>query len=151
MSREAEMQAEKERGRGRPKLPQARDRRLSVRTYADVQEKVRRNGTQWLEQLVRGAPEEARMSPLDAAREAVRRLEAGGVAWVPVFADVAVEDHIVGHVVSDGYSQRTWVFHPKDASRQRKTTCFDEIGDIEGEAMLPAWCKNAALENVRIG
>lgn len=145
------MQAEKERGRGRPKLAQVRDRRLSVRTYADVAEKVRRNGNQWLEQLVRSAPEEPRLTPLDAAREAVRRLEAGGVAWVPVYADVAVEGEIVGHVVSDGYSQRKWVFHPRDSSRQRKTTDFDGIDDIDGEAMLPSWCKSAVLENVRIG
>lgn len=41
--------------RGRPFAAVRRDARLSVRTYPDVAEKVARNGTEWLESLIRSA------------------------------------------------------------------------------------------------
>lgn len=40
---------------GRPPLPedQRRTARLSMRTYPDVEEKARKNGTEWVEKLIR--------------------------------------------------------------------------------------------------
>ena len=60
---------------GRPPLPpgEARDGHIRVRTYQDVAEKVRRNGTEWLERVVRSAAEgvgKRRARPGQAAREA---------------------------------------------------------------------------------
>lgn len=51
------MQAPEQKRRGRPALsPElVRGDRISTRTYPDVAEKVRRNGTEWLEALVRRA------------------------------------------------------------------------------------------------
>lgn len=48
---------EKKSGLGRPALPedQVRSGRISMRTYPEIAEKVRRNGTVWLERLVRRA------------------------------------------------------------------------------------------------
>lgn len=45
--------------RGRPKLPEdeVRSGRISMRTYPEIAAKVRRNGTEWLEQLIRDADE----------------------------------------------------------------------------------------------
>ena len=42
---------------GRPPLPAElkRTARLSVRTYPDIADKVARNGTEWLERLIRRA------------------------------------------------------------------------------------------------
>jgi hypothetical protein len=42
---------------GRPPLPAElkRTARISVRTYPDIAEKVARNGTKWLEALIRKA------------------------------------------------------------------------------------------------
>lgn len=42
---------------GRPALPPElkRTARISVRTYPDIAEKVARNGTEWLEALIRKA------------------------------------------------------------------------------------------------
>jgi len=42
---------------GRPKLPpdKVRSARISARTFPDVAEKVARNGTPWLEAVVRNA------------------------------------------------------------------------------------------------
>ncbi len=44
---------------GRPALPPElrRTARLSVRTYPEIAEKVARNGTEWLEQVIRRAKE----------------------------------------------------------------------------------------------
>ena len=44
---------------GRPPLPpgSAREGHVRVRTYKDVADKVRRNGTEWLEIVVRSAAE----------------------------------------------------------------------------------------------
>lgn len=44
---------------GRPALPDELKRtgRISMRTYPDIAEKVARNGTEWLETLVRKAKE----------------------------------------------------------------------------------------------
>ncbi|MBK6616389.1 hypothetical protein [Ottowia sp.] len=43
--------------RGRPQLPdgQVRSGRISMRTYPDIEEKVKLNGTVWLEKLIRRA------------------------------------------------------------------------------------------------
>lgn len=43
--------------RGRPKLPEVRSGRISMRTYPEIAAKVQRNGTEWLEQLIRDAEE----------------------------------------------------------------------------------------------
>jgi len=42
---------------GRPALPEgcSRTGRISMRTYPDIEEKVKRNGTSWLESLIRRA------------------------------------------------------------------------------------------------
>ena len=42
---------------GRPALPPElkRTARISTRTYPDIAEKVARNGTEWLEQVIRRA------------------------------------------------------------------------------------------------
>lgn len=46
---------------GRPALPpeQRRSAKLSTRTYPDVAEKIARNGTEWLEAVVRRAKDKA--------------------------------------------------------------------------------------------
>ncbi len=46
---------------GRPALPSElkRTARISTRTYPDVAEKVARNGTEWLEAVIRRAKEKA--------------------------------------------------------------------------------------------
>ena len=43
--------------RGRPPLPDEEKRtgRISMRTYPEIEEKVRRNGTEWLERIIRRA------------------------------------------------------------------------------------------------
>lgn len=51
--------AEEKRPPGRPALPDElkRTARISVRTYPEIAEKVARNGTAWLERLIRRAAE----------------------------------------------------------------------------------------------
>jgi hypothetical protein len=51
------------RGRGRPALPpeQKRTARLSMRTYPDVEEKVRRVGTEAVEKAIRAIKEPKRV------------------------------------------------------------------------------------------
>jgi hypothetical protein len=54
--REAEVSDDKKK-LGRPALPLElkRTARISVRTYPDIAEKVARNGTEWLEALIKKA------------------------------------------------------------------------------------------------
>jgi len=53
--------AQPKRPPGRPALPpeQRRSAKVSARTYPDVAEKIARNGTPWLEELVRLAKDRA--------------------------------------------------------------------------------------------
>lgn len=47
--------------RGRPKLPEGESRsgRISMRTYPDIAGKFKRHGTEWLEELIRNADDDA--------------------------------------------------------------------------------------------
>jgi hypothetical protein len=51
------MQATEPKRQGRPPLPAAdrRTGRIHLRTYPDIEAKVKRNGTEWLEALIRKA------------------------------------------------------------------------------------------------
>ena len=51
------MQAAEPKRTGRPPLPAAdrRTGRIHLRTYPDIEAKVKRNGTEWLEAIIRRA------------------------------------------------------------------------------------------------
>ncbi len=72
-----------------------------------------------------------------AAIERADDYKARGASHVPVFADMFLDREKIGHIVSDGYAQKTWSFYPVDRSgrMQRRDKPFDEV--------LPRWAEHA--------
>jgi hypothetical protein len=76
----------------------------------------------------------------DRALAAIERADdykARGASRVPVFADVFLAGEKIGHIVSDGYSNRTWTFYPVDKKRRKSLGGF--------AAVLPKWTDGAEI------
>jgi hypothetical protein len=77
---------------------------------------------------------------LDRALAAIERAadyKRRGASRVPVFADVFLAGEKIGHIVSDGYDNRTWTFYPVDKKRRKSLGGF--------AAVLPKWTDGAEI------
>lgn len=109
---------------------------------------------------------------LDAAEAAVARAlkfcKEGNAVWCPVFADVMSLDGIkLGHIVSDGYTHRTWSFFPridirklgrgdtyrdryaqKEAQKINPVQLHRCVSDKAFDVVVPKWAGRYTLSNV---
>jgi len=76
------------------------------------------------------------------ANEAIKKTNALRTArhasHVTIFANVLIKGERIGHIASDGYSQKTWSFYPVDKVRmQRRAKPLDDV--------LPKWASKAQI------
>jgi hypothetical protein len=80
-----------------------------------------------------------KLAAAEALMRAAAAIEAGAVAWCPVFADVLLAGNKIGHVVSDSpKANTTWSFHPLD--ERRLTKCGQPL-----DRAIPQWAKGAGF------
>lgn len=85
---------------------------------------------------------------LEALARAAAEKAAGKAVWMPVFADVFLGGERIGHIVSDGYEDRMWTFHPVADNRRKRhgsiTSCMPQwthgatLGDFKTHSELVA-------------
>lgn len=86
------------------------------------------------------------IEPTDPRRlcyEAFERAMATSKVWQPIYGDVTRGGVKIGHVASDGYSHKCWVFWPADQSRRCRSAVIPANHDrrvIDINAAVPVWC-----------
>ena len=88
------------------------------------------------------------MNPVDinnaqAAIERAAMEKRRGASCVSIYSDVILNDAKIGHIVSDGYDQRVWGFHPVNPKRRKA------LGTIL--TVLPVWTDGALLGPFKTG
>ena len=60
-----------------------------------------------------------------------------GASCVSIFSNVLIDGDKIGHISSDGFSQKRWKFHAADEHRRDREGSFDDV--------LPRWAASATL------
>lgn len=85
----------------------------------------------------------ANINNAQAAIERAAMEKRRGASCVPIYADVLLDGGKIGHIVSDGYDQRVWGFHPANEKRRKS------LGTIL--TVLPVWTDGAKLGPFKTG